>query len=268
VHRLSAAIATLINRMPGPICPARAREIRGDSIAHDLAIEEVWLRRWIIGHQVHAMLNVYASWAVAEAIDAIRAKDLHRALTALDDARHIVEGFSAARAHALALPPDFYQDVLRPTMNPPLTSMPLSGRMHVEYRIYRHRINELLDVLPMQGTRAAAIQPALSLHGERLLEADLIEAERHITLVEPLVGNSKSLIQTPKSADNAVSALRTIRHRRATRIANYVRFPDQAFKASPQTRHEDACPNEVVSSPGKGDEDHDDERDSSIRPEG
>jgi len=98
----------------------------------------------------------------------------------------------------------------------------------VEYRGYRRRLDELLEVLPVRGTTQAASQPALALAGERLLEADIIEAERHVTSVEPLVGDTKSLIQTTKSTENAVSALRAIRHRRAARAAPYLRFPDHA----------------------------------------
>lgn len=99
--------------------------------------------------------------------------------------------------------------------------------MHVEYLGYRRRLDELLELLPSSSARLATTQPALALARERLLEADLIEAERHVTSVEPLVGDSRSLIQTTKSVENAVSALRRIRHRRAARAAAYIRFPDR-----------------------------------------
>jgi hypothetical protein len=227
LHRLGLAISTVLSRMSGSE-HGRATSHAASSMAATWAVEEIWLRRWIIGHQVHAMLNVFAAYAIADATDAVRAKDLHRAVAAINDATRIVEGFSAARAHALAVPAAFYQDVLRPTMLPPLTAAPLSGRMHGEYRGYRRRLDELLKVLPVCGTPQAASQPALALAGERLLEADIIEAERHVTSVEPLVGDTKSLIQSTKSTENAVSALRAIRHRRAARAAPYLRFPDQA----------------------------------------
>ena len=80
-------------------------------------------------------------------------------------------------------------------MLPPLTVAPLTGRMHLEYQGYRQRLAELLDVLPQSTADLAARQPALALSREHLLEADLIESERHVTSVEPLVGDSRSLIR-------------------------------------------------------------------------
>jgi hypothetical protein len=229
VHRLGLAVAAVLNRIPGPEHVGQASRLAGHPVP-TRAVEEIWFRRWIIGHQLHAMLNVNAAYALADAADALRANDLHNATLAINHAVQIVTGFAAARALALALPAAFYQDVLRPTMLPPLAESPLSGRMHLEYRGYRRRLDELLELLPSSSARLATAQPTLALARERLLEADLIEAERHVTSIEPLVGDSRSLIQTPKSVENAVSALRRIRHRRAARAAAYVRFPDRMVR--------------------------------------
>jgi hypothetical protein len=84
----------------------------------------------------------------------------------------------------------------------------------------------VINLMPQSSKDLASTHPRLAFVRERLLEADLIEAERHVTSVEPLVSLSRSLIQTSKSTDNAVSALRRIRHRRAAEIEPYVRFPD------------------------------------------
>lgn len=225
LHRLGLAVAAVLRRILVPEHVGQASS-PAEHPVQPRAVEEIWFRRWIIGHQLHAMLNVNAAYALADAADALRANDVHSATLAINHAGHIVTGFAAARALALALPAAFYQDVLRPTMLPPLAESPLSGRMHLEYRGYRRRLDELLELLPLSSTQLATIQPALALARERLLEADLIEAERHVTSIEPLVGDSRSLIQGSKSVDNAVSALRRIRHRRAARAAAYVRFPD------------------------------------------
>ncbi len=193
----------------------------------NLTSDEMWMRRWVVGHQLHAMLNVHAAYALADAAEGLRAGDQQCAIRALDNATRIVDGFAGARAQALAVPDWFYQDVLRPSMLPPLTSAPLTGRMHTEYRGYRKRLSEVIRMMPQSSTDLASMQPRLAFVRERLLEADLVEAERHVTSVEPLVSTSRSLIQTSRSTDNAVSALRRIRHRRAAEIEPYVRFPDR-----------------------------------------
>lgn len=118
LHRLGLAIAAVLRRIPGPK-HADQTSRPADHPVQTRAVEEIWFRRWIIGHQLHAMLNVNAAYALADAADALRANDLHGAMLAINDAAQIVAGFAAARALALALPATFYQDVLRPTMLPP-----------------------------------------------------------------------------------------------------------------------------------------------------
>lgn len=223
IGEAAVTVLDMMTRPPGPVIEyiSSARPLP------ERPIEEVWLRRWILGHQLHAMFNVHAAHALTDAIDALRSGRPHGAATALDAATRIVEGFAGARAYALAVPADFYQEVLRPSMLPPLTEAPLTGRMHVEYQGYRQRLADLVDLLPQPSAGLAAAQPRLAFSRERLLEADLIEAERHVTSVEPLVRDSRSLIQSGRSVDNAVGSLRHIRHRRAARIAGFVRFPDR-----------------------------------------
>jgi hypothetical protein len=227
--RIVSAMSEVINSFSGPLSSVSAS---ADPPRPIRTIEEVWLRRWIVGHQLHAMLNIYAAYALVDAIRALRACDYHSATRALHVAARIVEGFPGARAHALALPAVFYSDVLRPTMLPPLTSTPLTGTMHVEYRGYRRRLEQVMELLPQSSVQLAAMQPQLALARERLLDADLIDSERHVTSVEPLVGDSRSLIQSGRSTENALAALRRIRHRRADQVARYVRFPDRIARVA------------------------------------
>jgi hypothetical protein len=187
---------------------------------------QVWLSRWIVGHHVHVLLNVYATIALQEAIALLRAGDAHRATRKLATVTTYVQGFAPARAHAATLPADFYNVVVRPTMVPTVVAVPLSGKMHVEYQLYRKRVNELLAVLPEPVNELALPEPELAFAREELLEADLIEAERHVCLVEPVVGNERSLIQPPRSSENAVAVLRRMRHRRAAQYEPFLRFGD------------------------------------------
>ncbi|MFD9406496.1 hypothetical protein ACFWBN_05635 [Streptomyces sp. NPDC059989] len=95
--------------------------------------------------------------------------------------------------------------------------------MPVEYRQYRNAIDELLEVLPEPIEDLALREPGLAFAREALLEGDLIEAERHVCLVEPVVGSERSLVQPPATMDNAVSVLRLMRHVRAAKAAPFVR---------------------------------------------
>lgn len=226
IDRLAAGMAEVVQPAAMQARSTAAQEPGEPKCPPTRPAEEIWLRRWIVAHQLHAMLNVHASWTLLEAAAELRAAEHHRAGRCLDRACRLVRGFTAARAQALSVPPSFYEETLRPTMLPPMTKAPLSGRMHLEYRTYRKALEDVLGLIPESSEELCMAQPALALARERLLEADLIEAERHVTGIEPLVGSDRSLIQTSKSTDNAISVLRRIRAQRAIRAAQFVRFGD------------------------------------------
>ena len=188
--------------------------------------EDMWLARWIIGHHIHVLFNVYATFALREACRALREGAWPEATALLARTTVYVQGFPAARAHAAALPAEHYASAVRPTMVPTVVPVPLSGSMHMEYRAYRQAVDELIATLPEPVDELALRAPELAFAREALLEADLIEAERHVCLVEPVVGSARSLVQPPATTDNAVSVLRAMRHKRAAAFAPYVRFKD------------------------------------------
>ncbi|MBH1934282.1 hypothetical protein I5Q34_08230 [Streptomyces sp. AV19] len=193
--------------------------------------EDMWLARWITGHHIHVLFNVYATFALREAVRRLREGQWPQSTALLHRATVYVQGFPAARAHASALPADHYATAVRPTMVPTVVPVPLSGAMHVEYRAYRDAVGELIAALPEPVETLALRAPELAFAREALLESDLVEAERHVCLVEPVVGSARSLVQPPATTDNAVSVLRAMRHQRAVAIAPYVRFKDSLASA-------------------------------------
>ncbi|MFB6826472.1 hypothetical protein ACFCXA_33335 [Streptomyces virginiae] len=166
---------------------------------------------------------MHAALAIGRAVENLHDRDVAAATAHIRRATVYVNGFSAARAHALALPSWFYNEVLRPSMAPPTTSAPLSGRMHLEYKAYRSQISRLLAEVPLDIGKLADDEPDLAFAREALLEADLLDSGNHVCMVEPVVGHAKSLIQKASSRDHALSSLRGIRDRRAAGIRAYVR---------------------------------------------
>lgn len=190
-------------------------------------LHTLWFRRWIVGHHLHALFNVMSTVALRSAVAAWGIGDAEAAAVCIARATTYVGAFPASRAYTLALPASFYNSALRPSMMPPLVEVPLSGKMHVEYQRYREQLDVLLDVLPGGIVELARVQPSLALAREALLEADLLDSQRHASLVEPVVGTQKSLVQNPRMKDNAVSMLRMIHNRRATQFAKFLRYPER-----------------------------------------
>ncbi|MGW4382436.1 hypothetical protein [Kitasatospora sp. NPDC004531] len=188
--------------------------------------ESVWSARWLIGHQVHVLFNICAAVAVADTTCHLRRGDTDAALARLADATTYVRGFPAAMNHAGAIPTGHYLAEVRRTMAPPSTDIPLSGRQHRGYKLFRAAMKDLLAALPDTYEQLAARSPELADARGALLEADIVDAERHVTLAYSLVHLRRSIAQRPEGPDNAVAELRLMRHRRAAQYAPLIRFGD------------------------------------------
>lgn len=222
VGRLLVAMQELLLAMAGGATPSPGScDIRDESSHGDP--ESRWFRRWIVAHQLHALMNVHASFAVRSATRRGLSYGPHLAASDLERATIFVSAFAPCRAYALALPSRFYVDVLRQTMVPPFTATPLNGRMHPEYRAYRAAVDDLLEAFPVGIVEMARVAPEFAFAREALFEADLIDAERHVTLVEPVVGQSKALGQSDRSRFNALGSLRSIRDARAHQFKGFTR---------------------------------------------
>lgn len=135
-------------------------------------------------------------------------------------------------AHAAAMPVEYYHEVVRPAMMVPAQTTPLSGRMQYSYKIYRKTVNALLAALPQTYAELATHSAELADACNDLLEADLIDAERHVTLAYNMVDLRRSIAQSNETSRNAVGELRLMRHRLAARYAPHLRVGDQYIAAT------------------------------------
>ncbi|WP_246033361.1 hypothetical protein [Streptomyces hundungensis] len=190
------------------------------------SLEEAWTARWLIGHQVHVLFNVCAAVAVADATGHLRHGDRDSALLRLSDATVYVRGFPAAMTHASTIPAEYYRASVRHTMAPPSVDIPLSGRQHRGYKLFRAAMRDLLAVVPDSYEQLAARDPELAETRGALLEADIVDGERHVTLAYSMVHLDRSIAQNPEGPDNAVAELRLMRHRRAAQYSSLIRFGD------------------------------------------
>ncbi len=64
---------------PDALQQEEADEIRGTDVGSDAAVapedSEVWQRRWVAGHHVRFLLEVYAATAITEALHRVSAGD-------------------------------------------------------------------------------------------------------------------------------------------------------------------------------------------------
>ncbi|WP_218920451.1 hypothetical protein [Lentzea guizhouensis] len=200
-------------------------------VAASAAVDETtlkarWTARWVVGHQVHVLFNVCAAVAVTDAAHHLRHGAVETALRRLGHATTFVRGFPAAMTHASAIPVEYYTAAIRPSMQPPRVSRPLSGRQHRGYKTFRAAMKDLLAAVPEPYEQLAAHDPELAAARDALLEADLIDSERHVTLAYSMVRLQRSIAQLPDGPDNAVGELRLMRHRRAAQYAPLIRFGD------------------------------------------
>jgi hypothetical protein len=181
------------------------------------------MERWIAVHHAYFLLNVHAAATLDAAVSGLRRGHTGGA-ELLREAATYVRGFTATMAHAAALPAGYYEESVRPTMQPPTTPFPLTGAMQPEHATYRRSLAGLLDTCPEPFHELADHDDDLARARDDLLEADLADIERHVTVAGTLVGGARSLVQRDESSENAVSTLRRMRDERSAGYAELLRF--------------------------------------------
>jgi len=193
--------------------------------------EHTGLERWIVAHQGYFLLNLYAAFNIRQAVRAMVRRDDGHAVELLRDAAVYVRGFTAAMMHSGAFSSAYYCKVVRPTMQPPTVPVLLTGTMQAEHSSYRSAIDELIEACPEPFLKLVRVFPAVALARDSLLEADLLDIERHVIVAAALVGNDHSIVQHEDAPVNAVSALRRMRHARAARYCSLMRFGDRLVES-------------------------------------
>lgn len=216
--------------------PSPTDPLPSSAATEQLSLEREWTARWLVGHQVHVLFNICAAVAVTDAAQYLRDGATGAALIRLEHATTFVRGFPAAMTHASTIPVEYYMASVRPSMQPPDVSIPLSGRQHRGYKTFRGAMKDLLVAVPDSFAELHARDPELADARDALLEADLVDSERHVTLAYSMVRLRRSIAQLPTGPDNAVGELRLMRHRRAAQYAPLIRFGDHYLAEAVSTR--------------------------------
>jgi hypothetical protein len=221
-----AAIEAILKRIHEPL-PFEVGQTQAGSSVRQYEPSGDGLERWIVVHHAYFLMNVHAASCVNQAAR-IAESDQALAASLLEEASVYVRGFSAAMMHSAAVPSSYYGDVIRPTMHPPAVPVVLTGTMQPEHASYRAALETFLHACGEPFLELVQKNRALALARDHLLDADLLDIEKHTCVASALVGNEHSLIQNEDSPGNAVSALRRMRHERAARYCPLMRFGDAA----------------------------------------
>lgn len=238
VNDLAAEVATMrltLGDMIGPaVAGAPEPGAAGPAAAPDMSYQPTGagLERWIVAHHVYFLFNLRAAAEVQAGLRALAHGTAGPAAGHLERAARYVRGFTAAMAHSTAMPAGYYAERVRHTMGPPHAPVKLTGGMQPQHKAYRGAVRRLVDALPDEHAELAAREPGLAAARAALLEADLIDIERHAHVADKLVGSDHSLVQRDDGEENAVSMLRTMRHLRAARYAPLMPFGDQLVTAA------------------------------------
>jgi hypothetical protein len=228
------AMSAVLARLSGT--GAQDEDPRGTAGAGDAAGRAAFLptgdglERWILVHHLYCLFHLHAAAMVDAADGALAAGDKDVATAALAQATVYARGATAGMLHAGAVPARYYQEVIRPTMQPPATPMKLGGTMNPENTVYRAAIARFLERSTEPFPLLVREHPGLALARDTFLSADLLDIERHVAIAAMLVGEDRSLLQHERSSDNAVGILRRIRHQRAVRYCSLMRYGDRAVR--------------------------------------
>jgi hypothetical protein len=229
VHELAGIVALLRDLTLSSVEPRSASGVPSEGrIAPSPATRFVptgdGLQRWLIGHHLYAVFNLYAAARLREAVPAIDHGDGEKAARFIDAGVVYVLGFTGAMSHAAAVSADIYASVIRPTMHPPKFPVSLSGTMNPDHANYRAALGALLSARSQSFQVLIRECPALALARDALLEADLLDLECHIRIAASLVGDGVALTQDERAPQNAVTTLRCMRTERARSYGVLTRY--------------------------------------------
>ncbi|HST33666.1 MAG TPA: hypothetical protein VLJ80_09145 [Solirubrobacteraceae bacterium] len=176
---------------------------------------------WKLGHLLYSLANRSAARHLREASDEIARGDLPRACVLLGEAARAVEAGSASMELASALTRSQYCREVRPTMCPPALEIALSGAMNPDHHALRQALSRVLASADAPNVAALGEHSGLAAATERLLDADVADLERHITLSLRLVGSGPALDEADEQS--AVGSLRSMYIERLDRYAARLR---------------------------------------------
>ena len=188
------------------------------------------LERWVAIHHLYAVVLLALTDRLDDTVHLLERGQPDLAAAPLHDAGTLVRAGTAAMVHAAAMSMDHYLGAVRPTMQPPRAPVPLGGSMNADNTTARAAVERFLDRLDQPYEQLARDHPRLAEARSRFLTYDLLDAERHINVAAGLIGDDTSLLQHPDGATNAVGYLRLMRHRRAARYAELMRFGDRSHR--------------------------------------
>jgi hypothetical protein len=191
--------------------------------AEDGPDARVWLHpleRWRLGHALYGLANRAAGATISEAAG-LYELDPDAAASKLRRAAELVETFTSAMELAASMSGDEYNEQVRPTMVPPALALALTGTQNADHATFRRSIAALLAELDQPFAELVRQHRPLAEARDRLLQADLIDLERHTVMTYRLVGSLPALDEDP--GGSAVQALRALRTRRQAAYSELTR---------------------------------------------
>ncbi|KDA42836.1 hypothetical protein [Frankia sp. BMG5.23] len=159
------------------------------------------LRRWIRGHRIFMVYIQGLIVAVDELADAVKRAAADQAMTALELAVTLMLASESALRFAGDFTPEEYENLVRPTLTPPVAPAGLSG---LHWRDHEYLIRRLAE----SGRLLAGLDPALVPLRARFREAYAATYDAHRFVCARFVGDEAgSLLMTPKSKQSAVGVL-------------------------------------------------------------
>ncbi len=179
------------------------------------------LARWKLGHLLYALANRRAAECIDGALAEFLAHEDARAAELILEAGHHALAITASMELAAAMSRFEYAGEVRPTMCPPSLAIELTGGMNSDHHAYRASLSRLERLMGQSYTELYARSPALAKARDELLEADLADLERHLTLTVRLVGSLPALDESAEQS--AAQSLRALYLQRISRYAGLLR---------------------------------------------
>jgi hypothetical protein len=194
--------------------------------------------RWVVGHQIFAMLSQGLIYSFRALGQAIRSGNNDEILRWADLSICLLRGSGAAFVWTGDFSTEEYMNTVRPSMMPPVSSLNLSGLMSIDHRVFVQTVRDLTPALKALHEH----------HPDRhdRLRQELSEVySRHIHVCERFVGERPSLLterHAKKSGPELIEQFKKLRMKAFEAPHHVQRLVATAEAPVPQTSSTKKCP--------------------------
>lgn len=169
--------------------------------------EAAALIRWKEGHQALHVYLVTINTVIYDTSDAVKQNNQPKISSLLGQLVTLYDAATATMQYSADFPPQLYENVVRPSMSPPMLPAGFSGKLNTEHRLMVASFKQLSRTLrETYGRNIAGWPGEISREWAAVQLAKTANLERHDLICSRFVADGPSLLRSLLGSNNPQDA--------------------------------------------------------------